>query len=62
MIGGALRINSVLFVSGAVLSEIDTNHMNNIYAAVSPCGRFVASWEIFPASLSSADFLFQKIF
>lgn len=30
-------------IKGEVLSEINTNHMNNTYAAVSPCGRFVAS-------------------
>lgn len=31
------------FVSGEVLSEINTNNVNNSYAAVSPCGRFVAA-------------------
>ncbi|XP_052261131.1 transducin beta-like protein 2 isoform X2 [Dreissena polymorpha] len=30
-------------IKGDVLSEINTNHMNNSYGAVSPCGRFVAS-------------------
>ncbi|XP_052801021.1 transducin beta-like protein 2 [Mya arenaria] len=30
-------------IKGDVLSEINTNHMNNYYGAVSPCGRFVAS-------------------
>ncbi|XP_030847807.1 transducin beta-like protein 2 [Strongylocentrotus purpuratus] len=28
---------------GEVLASVDTHHMNNNYAAVSPCGRFVAS-------------------
>ncbi|XP_042735935.1 transducin beta-like protein 2 [Lagopus leucura] len=28
---------------GEVLASINTNQMNNAYAAVSPCGRFVAS-------------------
>ncbi|WAR01716.1 TBL2-like protein [Mya arenaria] len=31
------------FIMSDVLSEINTNHMNNYYGAVSPCGRFVAS-------------------
>ena len=52
----------VSFVSRDVLSDIDTHHMNNTYAAVSPCGRFDASWEIFPASLSSADFFQNQPF
>ncbi|XP_022109650.1 transducin beta-like protein 2 [Acanthaster planci] len=30
-------------VRGEVLQTIDTHHMSNNYAAVSPCGRFVAS-------------------
>ncbi|XP_060574633.1 transducin beta-like protein 2 [Ruditapes philippinarum] len=30
-------------IKGDVLNEINTNHMNNSYGAVSPCGRFVAS-------------------
>ncbi|GIY59527.1 transducin beta-like protein 2 [Caerostris extrusa] len=30
-------------VEGKVLSTIDTLHINNYYACVSPCGRFVAS-------------------
>lgn len=29
--------------SGEVLGRIDTRHMNNSFAAVSPCGRFVGS-------------------
>ncbi|XP_063299739.1 transducin beta-like protein 2 [Pelobates fuscus] len=33
----------VLDRKGAVLATINTNQMNNAYAAVSPCGRFVAS-------------------
>ncbi|XP_072047301.1 transducin beta-like protein 2 [Amphiura filiformis] len=28
---------------GEILATLDTHHMNNNYAAVSPCGRFVAS-------------------
>ncbi|KAM4699788.1 transducin beta-like protein 2 [Discoglossus pictus] len=30
-------------LKGEVLTSINTNQMNNAYAAVSPCGRFVAS-------------------
>ncbi|XP_006057163.2 transducin beta-like protein 2 isoform X1 [Bubalus bubalis] len=30
-------------LKGQVLSTINTNHMNNTYAAISPCSRFVAS-------------------
>uniref|UniRef100_A0A8C5QQ43 Transducin beta-like protein 2 n=1 Tax=Leptobrachium leishanense TaxID=445787 RepID=A0A8C5QQ43_9ANUR len=30
-------------LKGEVLASINTNQMNNAYAAVSPCGRFVAS-------------------
>lgn len=30
-------------IKGEVLSEINTNNMNNSYGAVSPCGRFVAA-------------------
>lgn len=30
-------------IKGELLSEINTNNMNNSYAAVSPCGRFVAA-------------------
>ncbi|XP_038058199.1 transducin beta-like protein 2 [Patiria miniata] len=30
-------------VKGDILQTIDTHHMSNNYAAVSPCGRFVAS-------------------
>ncbi|NXP29085.1 TBL2 protein, partial [Scytalopus superciliaris] len=30
-------------LKGEVLASINTNQMNNSYAAVSPCGRFVAS-------------------
>ncbi|XP_063396087.1 transducin beta-like protein 2 [Mytilus trossulus] len=30
-------------IKGEVLSILDTHQMNNVYAAVSPCGRFVAS-------------------
>lgn len=31
------------YITGEVLSEINTNNMNNSHGAVSPCGRFVAS-------------------
>ncbi|XP_053817062.1 transducin beta-like protein 2 isoform X1 [Vidua macroura] len=43
-------------LKGEVLASINTNQMNNAYAAVSPCGRFVAScgftpdvkvWEVY---------------
>jgi len=31
------------FVTGELLSTVDTRQMNNTYGCVSPCGRFVAS-------------------
>ena len=32
-----------VLVIGEVLSIIDTHQMNNSYASISPCGKFVAS-------------------
>ena len=32
-----------LYVVGEVLSVIDTRQMNNSFASISPCGKFVAS-------------------
>ncbi|XP_071499915.1 transducin beta-like protein 2 [Diadema antillarum] len=33
----------ILNTKGEILATLDTHHMSNNYAAVSPCGRFVAS-------------------
>ena len=34
---------SISFIIGDVYDIFDTHQMNNLHAAVSPCGRFVAS-------------------
>ncbi len=36
-------ISISLHLAGEILSTVDTHQVNNSYAAVSPCGRFVAS-------------------
>ncbi|XP_033627085.1 transducin beta-like protein 2 [Asterias rubens] len=46
-------------VKGEILQSIDTHHMNNNYAAVSPCGRFVASCGFTP-DVKVWEVLFNK--